>query len=77
MPYAIIGSMIFAGILVYFFLNPSEKIKINEIRELETLDQGYGENIERFLSESKINSAVLERYFYLKHKYNLTKTKTK
>jgi hypothetical protein len=62
---------------VYFFLNPSEKIERNETRELETLDHGYGENIERFLSESNINSAVVERYFYLKHKYNLTKTKVK
>lgn len=77
MSFIIILSGIFGGILVYFFLNPAEKIKSNETRELETLDQGYGENIERFLSESNINSTVVERYFYLKHKYNLTKVKTK
>lgn len=77
MPYFIILSLIFGGLVVYFFLNPTEKIQKNETRELETLDQGYGDNIERFLSESNINSRVIERYFYLKHKYNLTKTKTK
>lgn len=74
----IIASLIFGGVIVYFFLNPSERIKTNETRELETLDSGYGHNIERFLSESNINPTVVERYFYLKHKYNLTKTnKTK
>lgn len=77
MPYLIILSLIFGGLIVYFFLNPSEKIQKNETRELETLDSAYGNNIERFLSESNINSTVVERYFYLKHKYNLTKTKTK
>ena len=77
MPFIIIGCLIVGGLVVYYFLNPAEKIQKNETRELETLDQGYGENIERFLSESKINSAVVERYFYLKHKYNLTKTKAK
>ena len=77
MSYVIILSLIFGGIIVYIFLNPAEKIQKNETRELETLDQGYGENIERFLSESKIHSGVIERYFYLKHKYNLTKTKSK
>ncbi len=77
MPYIIIGSIIIGIIITYVFLNPAEKIKTNELRELETLDSGYSESIERFLSESNINSAVVERYFYLKHKYNLTKNKTK
>jgi hypothetical protein len=77
MPFIIIGSIILGMLLTYVFLNPAEKIKTNETRELETLDSGYGENIERFLSESNINSTVVERYFYLKHKYNLTKQKTK
>lgn len=77
MPYLIILSLIFGGIIVYLYLNPTEKIQKNETRELETLDQGYGENIEKFLTYSKINASVIERYFYLKHKYNLTKSKTK
>ncbi len=77
MPFIIIGSIILGMLLTYVFLNPAEKIKTNETRELETLDSGYSESIERFLSESNINSTVVERYFYLKHKYNLTKQKTK
>jgi hypothetical protein len=77
MPFIIIGSIILGMLLTYISLNPAEKIKTNETRELETLDSGYGDRIERFLSESNINSTVVERYFYLKHKYNLTKQKTK
>ena len=73
MPFAIIGAILLGGFLVYYFLNPAEKIKENEIRELETLDLGHSEDIEKFLSTSNINLQVLERYFYLKHKYNLTK----
>lgn len=75
MPFAIIGAILLGGLIVYFYLNPAEKIKANETRELETLDSAYGEKIESFLSESKINLTVVERYFYLKHKYNLTKNK--
>jgi hypothetical protein len=79
MPYLIILSLIFGGLVVYFFLNPSEKIKENEITELESLDVGYGSDIERVLSENNFHNKIkmVERYFYLKHKYNLTKTKTK
>lgn len=73
MPFAIILAVITGGLLVYFYLNPAEKIKANETKELETLDLGYGEKIENFISASNIQSAVVERYFYLKHKYNLTK----
>jgi hypothetical protein len=73
MPFVIIGAIIFGGLIVYLYLNPSEKIKANETRELETLESAYGDNIENFLSTSNINSTVVERYFYLKHKYNLTK----
>jgi hypothetical protein len=71
--FAIIGAIILGGFIVFFYLNPAEKIKENETRELETLDSAYGDKIESFLSTSNINSTVVERYFYLKHKYNLTK----
>ncbi len=75
MPFAIILALILGGLLVYFYLNPAEKIKANETKELETLDSGYGDEIEKFILQSNIKSAVVERYFYLKHKYNLTKNK--
>jgi hypothetical protein len=73
MPFAIILSLVLGGLLVYFYLNPSDKIKANETRELENLDSGFGQSIENFISQSNVNPQVLERYFYLKHKYNLTK----
>lgn len=77
MPFIIIISVLLGMALTYAFLNPSERIQATETRELETLDSGYGTNIERFLSESNINSTVVERYFYLKHKYKLTKNTKK
>lgn len=73
MPFAIILALVAGGLVVYFYLNPSEKIKENEVRELETLDSGFGQNIENLISTNNIDSKVIERYFYLKHKYNLTK----
>lgn len=75
MPFIVIISMLIAGLIVYFFLNPAEKIEKNELNELDTLDSGYGETIEKFLAESKVNSTVVERFFYLKHKHKLTKIK--
>jgi len=61
--------------MVFFYLNPDEKIKLNETRELETLDSVYYEKIETLFSKGNIDSTMVERYFYLKHKYNLTKRK--
>lgn len=74
---AIILSVIFGGAVVYFFLNPDEKIKQNEQRELDTLDAGYGQEIENALSNANVDPTVVERYYYLKHKYNLTKKQNK
>jgi hypothetical protein len=77
MAFIIILCLIVGGAVVYFFLNPAEKIKENEQRELDTLDAGYGTEIENAFSAGNIHSAVVERYYYLKHKYNLTKKQNK
>jgi hypothetical protein len=68
---AILFSFIFGCGIVYIILSPSKKIKDNELQELETLDLTVSDDVEKALEESKVNIRVIERYFYLKHKYKI------
>lgn len=77
MVFGIIFALIVGGAIVYAFLNPNERIQTTEINELETLDAGYGKQVDEFIKSSNVNEKVIERYFYLKHKYNLSLNKTK
>lgn len=45
MPLLTLGCMILEGLLVYVFLNPSEKIESNEKRELVEINKNYGDAI--------------------------------
>jgi hypothetical protein len=75
MPFIILASLILGGLVVYVYLNPAKKIEATEKNELEALDAANGKEIDKIVTQSNLSSIVIERYFYLKHKYHLTKKK--
>lgn len=62
------------AILTYIFLNPTKTVSKNEKRELEALEDNFGEKLAETIGFSSPElEPMIERYMYLRHKYGKSK----